>query len=145
MSHAEDLDDQPDGRLRQELRDRAELRGRGVCDYCHGDPSAKPCKWPRRHVASRKLPAEERMSALAESFPALRNAPGVRPWRALDLEEWTAVCSSGELHAARFVLQVWNVHHEWSCGPFQVVKAMCTWDDGNRAAFQAWAEGPWTA
>ena len=99
----------------------------------------------RVRAAASRMPAAERMTVLAETFPALRRAPGVRPWDAEELAAWTDVCSSGELHAVRFVLWVWNVFHDWPCGPFEIVKAVNVWDDENRAAFLAWAEAPWTA
>ncbi len=143
------LDEHPEGDLLDELRTRREARARGACDYCGGSDRAKLCKFPSRHAQAqaspKKLPAEERMTLLAESFPALQRAPGVRPWRAGDLDGWSSVCSSGELHAVRFVLHVWNSHHEWDCGPFEVVKAYQVWDEGNRAAFARWVEDPWTA
>lgn len=145
MSYRLDVDEYDVSDLRAELRTRAENRRRGLCDYCGRPGTTTPCKFPARHGAAKKLTAEQRMGALCESFPALRNAPGVSPWRPSALEEWTGVCSSGELHAVRFVLSVWNCTHAWSCGPFEVVRAMGVWDSGNRAAFQAWAEEPWTA
>lgn len=93
---------------------------------------------------TQKLTPEERMFKLAESFPALRGKIGTR-WDSRQLEDWAGVCSSGELHAVKFVLHVWNFLHPWACGPFEVTEAMGVWDDGNRAAFLAWAVFPWTA
>jgi len=51
-----------------------------------------------------------RMTALAQSFPVLISADGVRPWDAERLETW--LCSGAAGHGAkcagRFVLSVWN-------------------------------------
>ena len=47
------------------------------------------------------------------------------------------------LHAARFVLNVWNSEDEWKIGRFNVVNAMAAWDHEQRAAFLRWAQDPW--
>lgn len=93
------------------------------------------------------LPLEERMAALAEAFPALEGAPGVRPWDAVELDRWAAgpVPSGGAVLAAQFVLQVYNWTACWSCGPFCLGRAIAVWDEGQRAAFAAYARDPWLA
>lgn len=52
---------------------------------------------------------EARMTALALSFPTLRDAP-VDPWDAEAVEAWIrgGTGGSGARHAARFVLGVWS-------------------------------------
>ncbi len=85
------------------------------------------------------------MAALARSFPTLLTAPGLSPWRPDELDRWACgpVPGSGALHAARFVLAVWNFHAEWDCGRFDAVRALGAWDADHRAAFVAWAARPW--
>lgn len=86
------------------------------------------------------------MSQLAESFPGLRRKTGVRPWDPELLDDWaSSVASTTETQLAAFVLEVWNMHHPWKCGPFRFVKAMAYFDEGNRRPILAWAEKPWTA
>jgi len=82
---------------------------------------------------------EQKISALALTFPALRGAPGVAPWNEDQLRDWLGVCSSGERQAALFVLSVWN-HYD---NKFDMHAAVSKWDDGNLAAFVAWARAPW--
>ena len=87
----------------------------------------------------------EHITLLARSFPTLaRQADGLAPWDADELDRWTCgpVPGSGALHAARFVLAVWR-DAPWECGPFDVVSAMAAWDEHHRAAFLAWAAEPW--
>ena len=90
---------------------------------------------------------DERMTALAEGFPTLCGAPGVRPWSASKLCDWA--CSpepgSGALAAAQFVLSVWDAERDWRCGLFRLTQAVGAWDNKHRAAFRAWAASPWTA
>ena len=95
------------------------------------------------------LPAEldDRMTALAESFPTLLDVPGVRPWSASTLCDWAC---SGEpvaaaLAAARFVLSVWDSERDWRCGSFHAAQSAGAWDKEHRAAFGAWVAHPWTA
>ncbi len=82
---------------------------------------------------------------LARSFPSLCAADGLAPWDPEALDRWACgpVPCSGALHAARFVLAVWNVHAEWECGGFDLVRAVGAWDTAHRAAFLAWASQPW--
>lgn len=90
----------------------------------------------------------ERMTALASRFPSLQRAPGVRPFDPERLDAWAAgpAPSSGAVHAARFVLSVFNARAEWSCGPFSCALAHGTWDREHREAFAAWVdEGGWLA
>lgn len=97
------------------------------------------------------MTTDQRMTALALSFPALEDVPGVSPWNATLFVNSIGHLSSGGLHAARFVLSVWNCNHEWTDrdgwnpGPFSLVRALNCWDGDHRAAFQAWAADPWSA
>lgn len=85
------------------------------------------------------------MSALACTFPTLARADGVRPFDAEVLDAWAAgpVPGSGPLHAARFLLALWNNHARWRAGRFDAVEALCAWDRDHREAFLRWAERPW--
>ena len=102
--------------------------------------------------AWREADPGERASALAESFHMLRGAdhdgpaPGVRPWDPLELASWAAEPerSAGQAHAARFVLEVWDAGHAWSCGPFRLGAAIRSWDERHRDAFRHWAREPFT-
>jgi hypothetical protein len=91
--------------------------------------------------------AAERMTYLAQSFPTLVGRPGVEPWDPLLLEKHSMSGDAGaaELHACRFLLGLWNPHRKkaWSCGRFELVKAMATWDDDHRQALIDWVEKPW--
>jgi len=85
---------------------------------------------------------------LAWSFPTLRGARGVVPWDPELLDAWACgpVPSSAGFHAACFVLNVWNMHAEWSCDRFDAVRAMAgVFDREHREAALAWMEDPWTA
>ncbi|MBX3468651.1 MAG: hypothetical protein KF878_17390 [Planctomycetes bacterium] len=91
--------------------------------------------------------ARDDLSLLAESFPTLRRAPGVRPFDSEALDAWASgpAPSSGAFHAAAFVLNVFNCRAPWAVGRFDVVAAMSAWDAAHRQAFLAWARAPWTA
>ena len=41
------------------------------------------------------------------------------------------------------MLAVWNPDVEWQCGRFDLMEALCCWDDRHRAAFLMWAAEPW--
>jgi hypothetical protein len=90
------------------------------------------------------VPLRAHMTEIAERFRALRDAPGVRPFDPERLDAW-AVGAASETSAdcARFVLHVWNLNAEWSCGSFDAVRALGRWDAEHRAAFLAWAADPY--
>jgi hypothetical protein len=92
-------------------------------------------------------PAAAPIERLALSFPTLRRAPGVYPWAAPQLDAWAAGPAPGDgaLDAARFVLAVWDNHHSWRCGRFDVVEALSVWDAPHRGAFLTWVARPWWA
>jgi hypothetical protein len=87
-----------------------------------------------------------RMTLLAETFPTLKNAPGVDPWEPHELNRWAlGPRSPGERWAARFVLNLWNQSEDWECGSFDVFEALARWDNAHRRAFAMWALNPWWA
>ncbi len=96
-------------------------------------------------MAQRSAEAAGRMEELVGTFPSLREAPGGSPWDALLLDEWPLRREDGSaaLHAARFVLEVWDSSGRWDCGPFGVVNALATWDHAHKKAFLRWAADPW--
>lgn len=91
------------------------------------------------------MSAPERMTALAETFPALRGKPGVRPWDpvALDRAAAKGTWSEAVTDCARFVLAVWNDDAPWKVGRFDLMRAVARWDRDNRAAAVAWLSAPW--
>lgn len=106
------------------------------------------------HANDNVLPLErrphERMCSLVLSFPCLRHAVFRNRegnWCPITFLRWARrnAYSTGEKHAARFVLRVWNFTVKWSIGKFDVIDALGTWDEGNRRAFVAWAQNPWWA
>ena len=109
----------------------------------------------------------QRMTQLARRFPCLEEAEGLEPWNPEALIRWAcgAKSAGGDLHAVRFVLQVWNPVNDWQrvaadvlqragrgrddtdelargFAPFNVVVALPFWDDSHRAAFLDWVEVP---
>ena len=88
----------------------------------------------------------EIMSQFAETFHTLVDKLGVRPWDPQKLDEWakaSPAVTTGSLHAARFVLSVWDPNMDWECGKFYSHHALAGWDEHHRAAFQAWVNKPW--
>jgi len=112
-------------------------------------------------------PTEERMSVIAERFPSLQRAAGVRPWNAQKLAQWAVSGHShGEVLAARFVLNVWNGAGYWPWDDekdpplgtwtdddgklrpvllhaFDLFEAKGTWDEAHQRAFAAWVAEDW--
>jgi hypothetical protein len=87
---------------------------------------------------------ENKIAALAETFPTLQGAP-LRPWDARAFEKWAfEQHGSGLRHAAQFVLAVWSVNEPWKIGRFEVFAAMGAWDTAHHQAFVAWSSSPWT-
>jgi hypothetical protein len=87
------------------------------------------------------------MSTLAQTFPCLRNAPGIDPWDVNKLDEWASTPwpSHVEKCAAQFVLAVWNPDFKWKCGKFDIMEAMKVWDSATYNAYLVWAADPWSA
>lgn len=84
-----------------------------------------------------RRPFAERLADLAETFPTLKNADGLRPFDADRLRRWGATQGSGAGHAVAFVAHVYNY-----ANPFELARAMGVWDAEHRAAFAAWAADP---
>ncbi|MEQ1828111.1 MAG: hypothetical protein ABL921_19280, partial [Pirellula sp.] len=63
---------------------------------------------------------------LAQTLLCLWNAPSIRPWDALALDEWAASgsLSHGEICSVRFLLGVWDQDNEWQCGKFDALEAL---------------------
>ncbi len=63
------------------------------------------------------------------------------------LDAWAsgALPSENALHAARFVLALWDNAERWCCGRFDAVEAMTVWDGPHRGAFLTWVARPWWA
>lgn len=91
------------------------------------------------------MDASLKIRNLALRFPTLRRAEGLQPWQPVAFDAWAAryAPGAGALHAARFLLALWNGQAEWSCGRFDAVDALATWDRAHRTAFLAWASEPW--
>jgi hypothetical protein len=85
------------------------------------------------------------LSHLAHSFVSLEQADGVEPWDAERLDAWACAPnrSRSAVHAARFVLHVFDRAVAWRCGPFDVVDAVREWDAAHRDAFLVWVLRPW--
>ncbi len=113
------------------------------------DGAERSARWPSS--------GREAMSKLVQSFPSLTHAAGVTPWDQDAFLRW--LCSKGlshgELHAGRFVLQVWNQTAPWEdiareeghpypshAAPFAFFDAVATWDRPHLAAFLAWVDAP---
>ncbi len=102
---------------------------------------------------------EQRLEALARSFPTLRDRlPSFlfQPFDSHKFCEFCAPMSGGEKDAALFVLSVYNSTTDWAAlglvrgededpmrGRFEMHRAYSNWDDGHRKAFLAWAAEPW--
>jgi hypothetical protein len=93
---------------------------------------------------------EDYMSAFAETFPTLRNRPGVRPWDPILLAKQlkSAGVTNASYHAIMFVLGVWSTTFgtrdvDLCTTPFNIHAALQSWDDLHMKAFQAWVRDPW--
>lgn len=103
------------------------------------------------------------MTRLCNLFPTLVGVPGTDPWTPHELLRWLLTSggpTSGSVHAAKFVLQVWNSAADWQAlarapveddglgiddarlTPFNVVAALGTWDHEHTSAFLRWAYTP---
>lgn len=100
------------------------------------------------------ITGRQRMTALCQSFPILRNADGVQPWDQERFARWAGgPGSTATRQAAAFVLSVWNGSCEpkeggwWNKKPFRVgrfdlVVAWQVWDCHQKDAFLQWCENP---
>jgi len=87
----------------------------------------------------------QNMAWLCRQFPTLRGAPGAEPFDAIKLHAWArgGAGTSGNRHAVRFVLQVWDSAERWALGDFNLVAAFAGWDDDHRRVVLRWASAPW--
>jgi hypothetical protein len=91
------------------------------------------------------------MQSLIDAFPSLREK-GMR-WKvqgkgdsSLEFIAQLPGLSSGERHAAAFVLHVWDSHARTPGNiEFNLADAMSIWDEKHRSAFLRWAHNPWFA
>jgi hypothetical protein len=91
-----------------------------------------------------ELRTTKKMSELAQSFPCLREAPGVDPFDAQELDRWAAgPVSHGERLTGQFLLSVWDSSTEWQCGRFDLMEALRIWDEEHHKAFLNWVANPW--
>lgn len=95
------------------------------------------------------MTVQDKIVILAQAFPCLREKisdlfpKGGNDWNADILDRESAPWSSGEKHAVRFVLGVWNWSHKWKRGKFDLMDAMAVLDPSNRAPIIAWCQNPW--
>lgn len=97
----------------------------------------------------------EEILALLRRFPTLKHAVEAgdlgrlaKGWSPRELELWaycSPAASSGGVHAAAFVLGVWDKAHAYACGRFDCHSAMAVWDEVHRRAFLDWVMAPWWA
>ena len=87
---------------------------------------------------SEPLQGAARLADLAETFPSLRGAPGVRPFQTSTLHEWAQDerRSGKERHAALFILSVSNPY----LNDFKLPFALRAWDAQHVTAFVRWVE-----
>lgn len=96
-------------------------------------------------MATEHLDLEQRMAALAQSFPSMAKALSGKLWNSIALDQWASEVpiSHGELVTVRFLLAVWDPDFSWRSGHFELMKALRVWDEAHRTAFLAWASDPW--
>jgi hypothetical protein len=90
---------------------------------------------------------KKRIEDLALTFPSLKGKPGVRPWDANTVDDWTSgeEASHGERITGRFILAVYNPNFAWRSGRFDLMEALAVWDEAHYRAFLAWVVEPWCA
>jgi hypothetical protein len=99
------------------------------------------------------MASNHEMIHLLTSFPSMANAR-IQDWSGAyitrkegegGLLDLYLGASSGQKQVIEFCLSVWNQGTDWSefgFRPFNVAYAFGIWDHRHRAAFMAWAEGP---
>ncbi len=80
---------------------------------------------------------ESTIVLIAESFPSLAVADGVSPWNPNRLDVWASEFGRADdaVHAARFLLRLWNLNCDWECGRFDAQVAIRIWDRVHRRVF----------
>lgn len=86
---------------------------------------------------------EQKMSALASTFPTVAPLAGAQPWNAKALAAHYGTASSGTRQAIAFLQTVWNPRHGLT-PPFDFAEALECWDDAHWRAFAAWTARPFT-
>jgi hypothetical protein len=88
---------------------------------------------------------KDRIADLAETFPSLQDADGVRPWDADAFDRWAAeaALAPDTLATARFILDVWDPRCPWLAGKFDLMTALLIWDEEHHDVFLYWAQDPW--
>lgn len=71
--------------------------------------------------------------------------PGVQPWDAPLLDQNAKGSSPGELYVIQFLLHVWDPHHPWQCGRFDLHQSLRVWGTGSaqQQAVSAWVSNPY--
>lgn len=119
-----------------------------VCGKCGAEVSS-PILAEQHARRCGPMRERRRIESLALEFPSLRlpHVEGVEPFDAIKLDRWASgpAPSSGQRHAARFVLSVYNNLAEWECGKFEIALAVGVWDAAHVRAFAEWAREPWLA
>lgn len=88
--------------------------------------------------------AEERITALARTIPCLRHRRDIDPFDPQSLDAWaTSGASGGEKTAVRFILTIYNQHHPWACGRFDLFEAYGRCDETTWKVIQAWVQNPY--
>jgi hypothetical protein len=81
---------------------------------------------------------------LSETFPCLRDAPGVSPWDPIALNLWAPRrASHGERVTAQFLLGIRDPSADWEAGRFDLMEALRVWPASHRDPFLRWATDPW--
>lgn len=139
----------------EELEREASEQIRAEIELAHARAADKQALWGSdMHVA---------MSKLCKMFPTLVGAPGTEPWDAMRLLNWlltSGARTSGNTHAVKFALQVWNSTTDWQewarkpveeeglgldevdVSPFNVANALSVWDEAHAKAFRTWVHTP---
>jgi hypothetical protein len=94
-------------------------------------------------------PEATALSAVAQTFPSLVNAPGTEPWDARKLVAWLNDPAHGGSHAfwsGRFLLAAAEPDRDWTTvglrseGRFDLFAALASWDAEHKRAFSRWLQ-----
>lgn len=92
-----------------------------------------------------QLRAAQYIITLAHTFPSLVHlaSPDPEDWDVDNFMKRFGVLSSGEKHAALFLVNVWNPSAAKAKGwIFDAIDAAVTWDTAHRRAFLQWFANP---
>jgi len=81
-----------------------------------------------------------RIQRLAVEFPSLSDAPGIRPWKPVQLDRWASKSTTPRKarYAAQLVLALAGKPEDPACGNFDALKAIATWKAGDLEAYLVW-------